>query len=252
MDKVLIAQKFSKSINSYNEEAKAQKLIANRLMTLLTQKSRKSFKNILEFGTGTGFLTQNIKDKIVFDQLYLNDLSSVFETLTLDLFNSDLNSKIEFLKGDIETITIPQKLDLVIGASTEQWIENKDQFYQKIYNALNHDGYFAFSTFGKNNLKELRQATGKGLTYYSLDELKKILTIHFNIIHCEEDEIVLNFSSALDILNHIKKTGVNAISKEDWTKKKVLQLLSKMNQIAILNHHFELTYHPIYFILQKK
>ena len=65
MDKALIANKFSKSLNSYNQEAKAQKMIVEKLIALVEKQQISSFDNILEFGTGTGLLTQEIHSRFI-------------------------------------------------------------------------------------------------------------------------------------------------------------------------------------------
>lgn len=252
MDKALIANKFSKSLNSYNQEAKAQKMIVEKLILLLENQHVSSFDTILEFGTGTGLLSQEIHSRLSYKKLYLNDLSEEFEKFTLDQFTELEKKKIEFLRGDIELINIPDQLNLIISSSTEQWIENKDLFVKKMAGSLSSDGYFIYSSFGLDNLKQLREATGVSLEYYSIEKTKKMLNEYFDIIHSEEERITLNFSSAIDILTHIKKTGVNAISKQNWTNKSVKEMIRKIEKVCKNNNVYSITYHPLYFILKKK
>ena len=251
MDKGLIAYKFSKSLKSYDQEAKAQKQILLKLVSLLEKYKLTEFNRILEFGTGTGLLSKEINERFSYNQLYLNDLSEEFEKFTLSRFSKEEQQAVEFVRGDIEKIEFPDSIDLFVSSSTEQWIEGKEEFYTKIYNSLKDNAYFAFSSFGPDNLKQLREATGVSLNYYSLENTKEILTKKFEIIHAEEERIVLDFESAIDILTHIKKTGVNAISKQNWTKKSVMQLIRKIEDVCRTNNGFEITYHPTYFILKK-
>lgn len=252
MDKALIAHKFSKSLKSYNQEAKAQKLIIARLVELFQPYKAQSFNSILEFGTGTGLLSKEIRNHCQYQKLFLNDLSEEFESFTLSHFTTEDEDKISFIRGDIEQVELPSQLDLVISASTEQWVENKANFYQKISNSLQEDGHFVFSTFGPDNLKQLREATGVSLKYYDLEENKKALAEQFEVLYFEEENIILKFDSAMDILTHIKKTGVNAISKQNWTKKSVMQLIKKIETVCKNEDHYEITYHPLYFILKKR
>lgn len=83
---------------------------------------------------------------------------------------------------------------------------------------LSGHGYFAFSTFGKENLKEIAAVTGSGLHYYSLEELKKSLSMHYNIVTAGEERIRLTFATPLDVLYHLKHTGVTAVCRQAWTK----------------------------------
>jgi len=252
MDKALIAQKFSKSLKSYDQEAKAQKLIIARLIELFEPYKADQFESILEFGTGTGLLSKEIRSHCQYQNLYLNDLSEEFESFTLSHFTKEDEDKISFIRGDIEQFDLPSNLDLVISASTEQWVENKSKFYNKISNSLKENGHFVFSTFGPDNLKQLREATGVSLEYFELEENRKALAEQFEILYSEEENIILKFDSAMEILTHIKKTGVNAISKQNWTRKSVMELIKKIEKVCKKDDHYEITYHPLYFILKKR
>ncbi len=252
MDKLLIAQKFGKSLSSYNQEAKAQKIIIKRLVSLFEKQNLSSFKRILEFGTGTGLLTKEINNRFQYNNLFLNDLSERYISFVSAQYSAQELQKISFIEGDIESIFIPENLDLVISSSTEQWVENKKIFYNKIYRSLAKEGYFVFSTFGVDNLKQLREATGKSLKYSNLETNKQELSKYFRIIDAQEDRISLNFESSLEILIHIKKTGVNALSRENWTRKSVKEIMQKIERVCKNGELLEITYHPLYFILKKK
>lgn len=54
------------------------------------------------------------------------------------------------------------------------------------------DGLLAFSTFGATNMHEIRQLTGHGLDYLSVEELQA-LSPGFDILHAEEEVISLPF-----------------------------------------------------------
>ena len=166
MDKALIARKFGQSLNSYNQEAKAQKMIVARLLEYFETQGLAHYNRVLEFGTGTGLLTQEVVQRFSYNNLFLNDLIDVSESLTSLIGTLNEQKKISFLAGDIEQIELPKAFDLIISSSTEQWIENKDVFYSKIHSSLSENGYFVFSGFGPDNLKELRKATGVSLNYF--------------------------------------------------------------------------------------
>ncbi|MFQ9022421.1 MAG: hypothetical protein ACLR6J_16480 [Parabacteroides merdae] len=44
-------------------------------------------------------------------------------------------------------------------------------------------------------------------------------TADFNLLHQEEDTIVLTFKTPLDVLRHLKATGVTATGNGCWIKK---------------------------------
>ena len=252
MDKQLIANKFSKSLMSYNDEAIAQKQIVNRLFDILNSNSTSEAKHIFEFGSGTGLLSKKIVDNFSTSHIYLNDLSEAFSDFLHHQFTEKERNLLEFIIGDIEHLEFPKGLDLIISSSTEQWIENKTLFYKKTYDALKQDGLFVFSTFGPENLIQIRNASGKSLKYFTLKEHVELLSEYFEIIYTEEEKIDLNFSSGYNIISHLKKTGVNALSKETWTKNKLKKLITEIEQHTKSKEGYTISYHPMYFVLKKK
>ena len=64
MKKELVKQQFSKNLTNYEENAVVQMIMAEKLVNLLP---KKEYKNILEIGCGTGFLTKLLNKNIKFD-----------------------------------------------------------------------------------------------------------------------------------------------------------------------------------------
>lgn len=94
-----------------------------------------------------------------------------------------------FLSGDAETISFPDKSTLITSCSALQWFDSPEEFFKRCNTLLHSQGYFAFSTFGKKNMKEIRELTGKGLPYRSREELEAALSLHFDILYSEEELI---------------------------------------------------------------
>ena len=65
----------------------------------------------------------------------------------------------------------------------------KRQFFTRCHQALVADGLLAFSTFGATNMHEIRQLTGHGLDYLSIEELQALLSPGFDILHTEEEDV---------------------------------------------------------------
>ena len=83
---------------------------------------------------------------------------------------------------------------------------------------------------------------GKTLSYHSAKELKEKFNKYEHFI--EEEIRVLAFKTPKDVLKHIQKTGVNAISSESWTKKDLADFESGYNNFC--SGKPTLTYNPIY------
>ena len=86
---------------------------------------------------------------------------------------------------------------------------------------LKQKGYFAFTTFGRDNLKEVASVTGSGLHYRSLEELEEALRIHYEIVKAHEERICLTFGTPLEVLYHLKHTGVAAGMQQDGDKREL-------------------------------
>lgn len=90
--------------------------------------------------------------------------------------------------------------------------------FERCNTLLKQKGYFAFTTFGRDNLKEVASVTGSGLHYRSLEELEEALRIHYEIVKAHEERICLTFGTPLEVLYHLKHTGVAAVRQQAWTK----------------------------------
>jgi len=166
INKALVAQRFAKAGQSYVEHAVVQKQISVQLFEYLKQYCPQSLPSVLEIGCGSGNLTHLFESYFQVDQLYLNDLYA-------DVDQHFLNFKhVNWLIGDIEQLELPLELDAVVSSSALQWMTDLPALLQRIYDALKPKGYLGFSTFGENNLIEIKQLTGQGLNYYSLEALQ--------------------------------------------------------------------------------
>lgn len=62
-------------------------------------------------------------------------------------------------------------------------------------------------------MHEIRQLTGHGLDYLSVEELQALLSPGFDILHAEEEVISLPFPTPQAVLKHLKQTGVTGTEK---------------------------------------
>ena len=90
-------------------------------------------------------------------------------------------------------IDFPRETDLITSCSTLQWFNDPGAFLTRCHQALVADGLLAFSTFGTTNMHEIRQLTGHGLDYLSVEELQALLSPRFDILHAEEEVVSLPF-----------------------------------------------------------
>ena len=242
MNKDLIQKRFAKNLDTYNDNAKTQKKMAERLLSFL---DRKDFNDILEIGCGTGFLTQLVNEKFSFKTYTANDIVESCEK-----YVKEINPKINFIPADIEKAVenSDKKYDLIISNAVFQWVENLESFIKLLVSKLNDGGVLLFSTFGPENFREVNFVLGKTLPYYSANELQEIIKGYKSVI--EQEMHVMAFKTQKDILKHIKSTGVNALEMVSWTKTDMQKFENGYNNFC--SGIPTLTYHPIYVKIENK
>ena len=242
MNKELIRQRFKRKLNSYNKNARIQKQMAEKLIGFVpTCKEEKP--KILEIGCGTGLLTELAVNKIPFSSYTALDIVGECKD-----FINNIHTEIKFVSNDIEEYIdeTDKSFDLIISNASLQWVENLTDFAEKLVKKLNPNGKLLFSTFGKENFREIYYVLGKSLNYHSKKELESKLYEYQPKI--EEEIRIMAFNSPKDVLKHIQNTGVNALSQETWTKKDLINFEQEYN--AFCSNRPTLTYNPV--LIQKK
>ncbi|MGB9731540.1 malonyl-ACP O-methyltransferase BioC [Calditerrivibrio nitroreducens] len=231
---------FHKIAPFYDQNALIQKKMAESLMELVEKNVGCKFDDVLEVGCGTGLFTRLIQKKINYKRLFLNDLHNFIS----------FEGGYDFLEGDIEEINLPYKFDIIFSNATFQWVKDFKRLIQKLHQCLKPQGYLCFTTFGEENLKEVKAVTGVGLNYLTFNEYLDLLGRYFNIITYYQTKESLYFQTPWDVLKHMKLTGVNSVAKVQWTKRNFVTFCELYEQFKTEKGYL-LTYHPFYFIVSK-
>lgn len=237
--KEILKERFSKSLDTYQENAIIQRKMAEKLVDFLDVQ----YKNVLEIGCGTGLLTKQITERVLYNNYTAIDIVKECEP-----YIKSINENINFITSDIEDITLENQYDLIISNAVFQWLSDFKKFSKNIQKNIKEGGTFAFTTFGKNNFKELKDVSNLSLNYYSLDEIKSMFT-EYDIEILEEETIEIEFNDIKEMLEHIKKTGVNSVSEKTWGIKEINNF--KENYKKLYGDNVQLTYNPIFVLLRK-
>lgn len=254
IDKEIVKKRFGRSMATYDQHATVQRRICKEMICCLQQNTNTLFKNLLEVGCGSGLLTDGILNFMSPERYYINDIIPAKETEIARVFDRHQFNSWLFLEGDAEKIAFPAQLDGIITTSTVQWFNKLPAFFEKVYDSLKAGGIFAFSTFGPENFSEIKSTMEQGLHYASKNELLTMLPNGFEVL-CTRDYLdKLSFQNPVEILRHIKLTGVNGIASPFWSRKDLRHFEEKYfeNNRQDEMESVGLTYHPIIIIAKKK
>ena len=234
MNKNLIHDRFAKNLKSYDENAKIQKRMAERLITFVQNKQP---KKILEIGCGTGFLTKLINNEFKFENFMAIDIVKECEQ-----YIKNINSNIIFTPADIEDFLTNnnETFDLIISNASLQWVNDFENVINSLKKILNPNGELVFSTFGTENFREIYHIIGTSLKYYSINDLY----VMFPQSIIEPEIHIMAFDTPKDVLKHLQLTGVNAIENTHWTKKDLTKFENGYKNLC--SKRPTLTYNPVY------
>lgn len=239
-DTTRISASFSKALDSYNTNAHAQLLMAERLTAMIGEEKPDTGGNILEIGPGSGLFTQ------LYSQI-LRPRNAAF----IDLYPTpryDIAPEETYLIGDAE-ILLEENLpyapyDAILSAAAIQWFADLAGFFTRAADALKPGGILACSTFLPGNLGELDTLRPSPLIYHSEIALRAFVAAAFPHSRFETQEIPLIFPSAREALTHLRLTGVSATSTS-VSASRLLRGLTLPDGTA------RLTYRAIYIVAHK-
>jgi len=248
-DKKQVQLHFARAAATYDEQAVIQLRVAEQLLSLVETYSSRPPDSALEIGCCTGLLTRQIVSRFPgLELLHVNDL---VENFRRHIGQIDIPGRIEFLAGDIETLPLPRQYRLIISSSTFHWFHDLAGFFEKLHLHLHADGVLAFSMYGPGNLQEIRALTGGGLEYPSLNQLAEMLEPHFAVLTATEVQEVLFFQDPSAVLQHLRETGVNALTGTGWSKHRLQEFNRQYQKQFSGKNGIRLTYHPMYILARR-
>ncbi|MGN0866774.1 MAG: malonyl-ACP O-methyltransferase BioC [Oligosphaeraceae bacterium] len=248
-DKNLVRQRFARSLDSYDQAAEVQTSMAAALMEKLLATAGADFPRVLEAGCGTGVLTSLLERSLRYQELLLVDLVPECEKFHRGRPRS------RFLAGDMESLPLPEGVDLCVSNAVFQWFWQPAAFLKRLAGALRPGGVLAFTTFGSRNLQEVAALTRRGLEYPSRERWEAMLRQEgYEILHQEESLRSLRFPRPADVLRHLKATGVTATGKGEapWNRERIRDFQEEYaRRFAEPEGQVRLTYHPLLFLAQR-
>ncbi len=250
-DKKEVAQRFRRSLATYDENALIQKKVSERLVELLHSTAGRDFSRVLEVGCCTGGLTEMLCSRSPMLILFLNDLVPECCEAAQERARRYL-AEVVAIPGDIEEVLLPRSLDLIVSSSTLQWLANYPAVLAKFADALTERGYLVFSLFGRGTLQEIQELTGRGLPYLALEHLCALLGSHFDILSSQTCEDSLLFQGPRDVLRHLQATGVSGLGNFRWSPSGLRAFEEDYRRLFTSGGKVRLSYVSHFLVARKK
>ncbi|WP_298966643.1 methyltransferase domain-containing protein [uncultured Roseibium sp.] len=242
---------FARSQDSYHDNAREQARIVQLLVDrMVSLGAPKTFGTVFEFGCGSGHLSQALVDQFGIASLFLNDLAYSTRLPALPV-------KASFRLGDVRKIDWPDSPSLIASASTIQWLADPQCLLQRAADALAPGGWLVVSGYGHSQFIELAQlgSTARAPGLCGSKDLARFLRTGFDneleILEAREEINPVWFDTPLDVLRHLRRTGVNAPRSQVWTRAKLMRFCSDYIDRFSSNALVPLTYHPVWIIARK-
>lgn len=225
-----ISNTFGLKAAQYDHYAQVQKRYQNILSDQILLSSPKGVW--ADLGCGTGRLLSNLKKAV--PSLTLFGIDIALESLR---FQKQNTASIRVVLGDVEKLPLKNSsFDGVVISSVLQWIYDLEPFFGQISNILKKNGTLYFSIFTDGSFKELSDAR-HSMGIPDPISLPKFVQIteslkksSFKNISLTEDEEIVYYPSARELLKSLSAIGSTAIAEKPMTRSQLhafCQILDK-------------------------
>jgi len=160
-DRRKVGRTFHRHADAYDRFASVQQRVVRRLMELLEARIDAEPRLALDIGCGTGALSAALKRR--YPQALCCGLDLAFNMVRQARATSGKDCL--FFNADAEQIPFQGNLfDLVISASTLQWLDSLDCCLEECRRVVKKDGVIAMAFFGGATLWELQESYREALS----------------------------------------------------------------------------------------
>lgn len=252
IDKDRVRSRFAGSAGTYPSSAVVQTRIADALARRFSRvlAGRPVVGNVLEVGCGSGLFTSRYAPLVAEGSIRLWDIASS-ASAAADCGEAAVPVRFECVDAEVAIRKVPaESVSVILSASTMQWFNSPESFIRECGRALVDGGLLVFSTFEHGNMQELSQLLGGGLRLPTLAGWQSFLLRNgFELVVSDSTTEVLEFDSPREVIEHLRQTGVNAVSYGREPAVLARRLLESYPRTP--DGRCRLTYRPVYLIASK-
>lgn len=249
IDKQQAAECFDAGRPTYDANAPVQHAIVDALMA---DAARVNVDNLittpgcvaLEIGCGSGSLTRRLYP------IALKGFLHLWDTNTLPPEGFEM-ARFTQCDAELQICHTPSaRYDLIASASTIQWFNSPARFLVECQRVLRPGGILMLTAFQRGNMYELSAASGVSLSLPDSRQWQAMIPRGFETLSFETRDYDMAFDEPVDVLRHLKLTGVNGLSRRSDGRSVSGHAFIKRFP-RMLDGRCHLTYRTIRIILKK-
>lgn len=133
---------FEKKANNYDKDENRVNNVGNIANSIRENISLNKTMQIMDFGSGTGLLLENIAPYV--SKITAVDVSNSMNK-ELETKRENLGCTLEILEMDLSKSKLDRKFDGIMSSMTMHHIENINSMFIDFYNMLNENGFLAIA-----------------------------------------------------------------------------------------------------------
>ena len=204
LEEASIRRAFNGAAASYDRVAALQRRVGDALLQGIGHVAPAT---IVDAGCGTGYFTAALARRFPQARLYALDVAPAMLQATRKRLSVPL------LCGDMHHLPLaPGRVDLLCSNLMLQWCDRLDLAFAEARRCLASGGEFAFSTFGEQTLRELRQSFRDRHSHVNrfagMDELRASLEqAGFKNVGLERTSETAHYRDATRLMHELKALG---------------------------------------------
>jgi malonyl-CoA O-methyltransferase len=208
---------FERASSHYDAGAHLQTQVAAELLERLNA-FRFEPRTVLDLGSGTGRVTRELKRR------YPRALVIALDLAPGMLREAQRHQRLwrRFARVCGDALRLPLQdgsIDLLFSSLMLQWCEPLDAALAEVRRVLKPSGFFAFSTFGTDTLKELRSAWAQADGYNHVNHFPDMHEVGDAVVRAglmepvlDVDRIEVGYPDALALMRDLKAIGAHNVT----------------------------------------